>query len=218
MTPPPSVSRARALTYSGTTTITDFDDGIEGQSFMLQANASFTVAVNGGTGSAIRRSDNSDGDLEMVSGDAVRVTMHTNGTSWWLSDVTTNDVQDSEVVTATNVITTAESGRTFYLNSSTEFVSTLPAPALGLNYKFIVTGAPSGASYTVVTNASANIMEVLLLDIVGELVFATGRDVVTFVDGASLAGDRLEVESDGTNWFCKAFSGADGGITTGQTA
>ena len=123
----------------------------------------------------------------------------------------------SEIVTATNVITAAESGTTFFLNSANEFVSTLPAPAQGLEYTFIVTAAPSGAAYTVVTTSSANIMEVLLLDIVGELVYATGRDVVTFADGVSLAGDRLEVVSDGTNWFCKAFSGADGGITVGVT-
>jgi len=28
-----------------------------------------------------------------------------------------------------------------------------------------------------------------------------------------LKGDRLEVESDGSVWYCKAISGADGGIT-----
>lgn len=122
-----------------------------------------------------------------------------------------------EIVTATNIITAEETGKTFFLNSGTEFVSTLPLPAQGLRYTFIVTAAPSGAAYTVVTASSANIMEVLLLDIVGELVYATGRDVVTFADGVALVGDRLEVTSDGTNWYCTALSGANGGITTGQT-
>ena len=54
----------------------------------------------------------------------------------------------AEVVTATNVITAAESGTTFFLSSATEFVSTLPAPALGLNFTFIVAAAPASASYT----------------------------------------------------------------------
>ena len=47
-----------------------------------------------------------------------------------------------EDVTATNAITSAESGKVFFLNSSTEFVSTLPAPAAGLRYTFIVKAAP----------------------------------------------------------------------------
>ena len=33
----------------------------------------------------------------------------------------------------------------------------------------------------------------------------------------SLIGDRVDLISDGTNWYYKAFSGADGGITTGRT-
>ena len=64
----------------------------------------------------------------------------------------------TEVVTATNVIAAAESGTTFFLNAATEFVSTLPAPAAGLNFRFIVSAAPSGASYTVVTTSSSNII------------------------------------------------------------
>jgi len=123
----------------------------------------------------------------------------------------------TEIVTATNVIQPSENGKTFFLNSATEFVSTLPAPKQGLKYTFIVTAAPSGASYTVVTTGGNNLMNVYLLDIAGELVYAASQDVVTFVDGVSAVGDRLEVESDGTNWYCKAFSGADSGITTGAT-
>src|SRR5690242_19967336 len=65
----------------------------------------------------------------------------------------------SEIVTAANVIAAAESGTTYFLNASTEFVSTLPAPAQGLRFTFIVTAAPSGASYTIVTASSANIIK-----------------------------------------------------------
>jgi hypothetical protein len=112
----------------------------------------------------------------------------------------------AEVVTATNVITAAESGKTFFLNSATEFVSTLPAPALGLKYRFIVKAAPSGASYTIVTNASANIIKghVLSSDLnaASDADFETsGGDTISFVDSKAVAGDWVDVECDGTNWF-----------------
>lgn len=121
----------------------------------------------------------------------------------------------TEVVTATNVITAAETGSVFFLNSGTEFVSTLPAPAAGLHFTFIVTAAPSGASYTITTNGSNNI-------IVGSVHSSTGgnadsetsgADTVTFADGASVVGDLAEFWCDGTNWFVKAFCDADAGIT-----
>jgi len=123
----------------------------------------------------------------------------------------------TEIVTASNGIGATESGKTFFLNSATEFASTLPAPAQGLKYTFIITAAPSGAAYTIVTASSANIMSGTVSDIVGETVYATAQDLITFADGVSVIGDRVDVESDGTNWYYRAVSGADGGITTGQT-
>jgi hypothetical protein len=125
----------------------------------------------------------------------------------------------TEVVTATNVITASESGSVYFLNSATEFVSTLPAPAAGLHFTFIVSAAPSGASYTVVTNASANVIK-------GTVHSSTGgnadshasADTITFVDGVSIAGDTAIVWSDGTSWFAKCFCDADAGITVTQAS
>lgn len=119
----------------------------------------------------------------------------------------------AEIVTATNVITAAENGRTFFLNSSTEFVSTLPAPALGLKYTFIVAAAPSGASYTVIAAASATIIKGQVLtaqDAGGNSDSGTaGELTLTFVDAKAVAGDWATFECDGTNWFvragCKVF-------------
>jgi len=122
-------------------------------------------------------------------------------------DIACNPSDGIEDVTATNAITAAESGKTFFLNSATEFVSTLPAPAAGLNYTFIVKAAPSGANYTVVTNGGADIM-------IGMVTCATAddlgqadanADVITFVGGQSVVGDWVRVVSDGTSWY---FSGA----------
>lgn len=119
----------------------------------------------------------------------------------------------TEVVTATNVIAASESGSTFFLNSATEFVSTLPAAAAGLRFRFIVTAAPSGASYTIVTNASANIIKgniVSSQDAGGNGDSETsGGDTISFVDAKAVAGDMVELYCDGTNWFaygvCKTF-------------
>lgn len=123
----------------------------------------------------------------------------------------------NEDVTATNVITAAESGTTFFLNSATEFVSTLPAPAAGLRYKFIVKAAPSGASYTVVTNASANVIQGLVV-VNGATVAGADEDTITFADTAAAVGDWAEVVSDGTNWYVSGQGGAAGAITLTQAS
>ena len=121
-----------------------------------------------------------------------------------------------EIVTATNVITADETGKTFYLGSAGGFTSTLPAPAIGLKFKFIVSTAPTTA-YIITTNGGDNILEGTYLDIIGELVAIAAQDTLNFVASTSLVGDTLEVKSDGTSWFCTALSKADGGITVSVT-
>lgn len=106
----------------------------------------------------------------------------------------------TEVVTTTNVITAAESGTSFILNSATAFVSTLPAPAAGLRFRFTIgQTAPSGGNHTVVTNASANIIDGGAM-VAGAEVSASDEDSINFIDGG-LPGDFVEVWSDGTNWY-----------------
>ena len=117
-------------------------------------------------------------------------------------------------LTAASTLTTAQSGTTFFLNSATEFVTTLPAPAAGLNYTFIVGAAPSGASYTVVTASSANIIKgqaVNAAGVAGDT--GTADDTISFVDGQAVAGDQVIVISDGTSWFAKAFCAVAAGVT-----
>ena len=131
-----------------------------------------------------------------------------------VDSVITNNV---EVVTATNTITADESGSTFFLNSATEFVSTLPAPAAGLRYKFIVTAAPSGASYTVVTNGSSNVIQGIV-EVNGAAVAGADEDTITFADGAAAVGDWCEVISDGTNWYVSGQGVGAGAITLTQAS
>jgi hypothetical protein len=125
---------------------------------------------------------------------------------------------NGENVTATKSVSANESGQTFFLNSSTEFVTTLPAPALGLRYTFIVAAAPSGASYTIVTNGSSNIIKgsVYSSDLNAASdgdIETTGGDTITLVDAKAVAGDRVELWCDGTNWFAQGFCSAFDAIT-----
>ena len=112
-----------------------------------------------------------------------------------------------ENVTSTNSITAAETGKTFFLNSVTEFESTLPAPAAGLEYTFIVKAAPSGASYEIKTNGDTDILIGLVTCATADDLGATddNADVVRFVGGQAVVGDWVRVVSDGTSWY---FSGA----------
>ena len=122
-----------------------------------------------------------------------------------------------EVVTATNIITAAESGTVFVLSSATEFESTLPSAASGLHFRFIVGSAPSGASYTVVTPSSeSNIEGVLVVN--GASVAGVNEDIITFVDGLASVGDWVEVVSDGISWFIWGVGSAAGSITLTQAA
>lgn len=120
-------------------------------------------------------------------------------------------------LTATKVLTDADSGSTFYLNSATEFGTTLPPAKLGLEFTFIVAAAPASASYTVVSASSANIIKGHVLtsqDAGGSSDSETsGGDTLTFVDSKAVVGDRAKVSSDGTSWFVVASSKVFDAIT-----
>jgi hypothetical protein len=116
--------------------------------------------------------------------------------------------------TATNTLTAADSGKTVFLNSATEFVTTLPLPAAGLRFTFIVKAAPVGTAYTVVTNGGANIIKGMQFNseaAAGDT--GTADDTITFVASSSVAGDRVELISDGTNWFAYAYCTLAASIT-----
>jgi hypothetical protein len=120
---------------------------------------------------------------------------------------------------AASTLTAAQSNTIFFLSSATEFVTTLPAPAAGLAYTFIVGAAPSGASYTIVTNASANIIKGQAVNAAGDAGdTGTADDTISFVDGQAVAGDQVTVISNGTSWFAKAFCAVAAGVTFTQAS
>jgi hypothetical protein len=131
----------------------------------------------------------------------------------------TSIAADAEVVTTTNVITASESGKTFFINNATGFVSTLPAVALGLRFSFILKAAvTTTAGHTIVCPAAAALFkgQVVTNDFSGvtDSDFGTaGEATVTFVINKAVAGDRVDVVCDGTNWFVTAFCSVFDAIT-----
>lgn len=129
--------------------------------------------------------------------------------------------KSAEVVTTTNAITAAESGKTFYLNSATGFVSTLPAPALGLNYTFIIGATPpTSGNHTVVTNGNATIIQGQVDHNPNDDPGTRGddEDTISFVASQAIEGDWVTVESDGTNWYVRGQSNVTEGVTLTDAA
>lgn len=123
----------------------------------------------------------------------------------------------TESVTTTNVLTAAESGSVFFLNSTTGFVTTLPAPAAGLKFTFILTATLSSGSHTIVTNGSSNTIKGRQISVAGDAGdTGTADDTITFVNGDAVIGDRVEVISDGTSWYAVAVTAVATGLTFTQ--
>lgn len=169
--------------------------------------------------------NNTDDNVNLQAGDMI-LAKGSDGEQWLnvtsvsSGSVTTRYPESRKLardLTATTTLTAADSGGVYFLNAATEFVTTLPSPAAGLNFKFICKAAPASASYTVVTASSANI----LIGGINELEVDTGDDgpydadgdTITFVDGVAVVGDWAEVVSDGTSWYLTGQANADGGIT-----
>lgn len=144
-------------------------------------------------------------NAEIVTLDVVE-TLKTDGT-------TVTSLDTVEVVTTTNVITAAESGRTFVLNSATAFVSTLPAKAAGLRYRFIAGATQvTGGNHTVVCTNNDNTMYGSVT-VAGVVVAGTVEGSANFVADTMLPGDWCELFNDGTNWYISGQATASGAIT-----
>lgn len=123
------------------------------------------------------------------------------------------------VLAGTTTLTHAYNGWTLLLNSATEFATTLPTPVLGMQLSFVVAAAPSSASYTVVTAAAAEIIFGHVAT--GDMDAAADADseatggatTITFVDSKATVGDRVDLVSDGTNWYARGTSAAVDAIT-----
>ena len=128
----------------------------------------------------------------------------------------------TEAVTATNVIAASETGTHFVLNTATAFVSTLPAPAAGLEFWFHAgVTQVTGGNHTIVTNGSANVIVGSLSsreDAAGVVVCHALADTISFVADKAVLGDLAHVWSDGTYWYLDGHCFVQDGMTTTQAS
>jgi hypothetical protein len=124
-----------------------------------------------------------------------------------------------KVLSAASTLTADDNGTIYFLDASSEFATTLPSPFLGAEFTFIVKTAPSGASYTVITASSGNVIKGMAnpaAAAAGDT--GTADDTISFVDGQAVAGDMVKLYSDGTSWFAQAFCRVAAGITFTQAS
>ena len=120
------------------------------------------------------------------------------------TDIALSGVADVEVVTATNVITAAESGKTFFLDAAGGFESTLPTAALGLRFKFIVKTAPTSVGYTITGSPADKIFGTVAAsgaEATINGVTANAADNIVLVANQAAIGDEIEFIADAVNWY-----------------
>ena len=109
-------------------------------------------------------------------------------------------IRDHETLTAASTLTYADCGKTFFLNATTEFATTLPTPIAGCMATFYIKAAPVGSSYTVVTDSGDNVIYGEAV-VNGAAIAAVTEDTITFTASAAAIGDWVTLYSDGTNWY-----------------
>lgn len=125
----------------------------------------------------------------------------------------------TRTVTGTATITAADHNCQILLNNATGFVTTLPAPIAGFRCEVINITANTSGNHTVVSASSANVIKGLQNSVAGDAGDSgTADDTISFVANQSLAGDRVELRSDGTSWFAYATSKVAAGITFTQAS
>lgn len=125
----------------------------------------------------------------------------------------------TRAVTTTATITAADHNGVVLLNSATGFVTTLPAPIAGFKCEVISKLANTSGNHTIVTATSANVIIGNQNSVAGDAGDSgTADDTISFVANQSVAGDRVELRSDGTSWFAYATSRVAAGITFTQAS
>lgn len=124
-----------------------------------------------------------------------------------------------EALTAAKTLVAEDSGKLLTLGTAGGFNVTLPAPAQGLFFEFVVKVAPTTA-YTITTNGTTqNVIhgQVKTGDVNSatdpDLTNGTAVDVITFVANKAVIGDRVRLICDGTLWYADITATVFDGIT-----
>ena len=137
-----------------------------------------------------------------------------------------NILADYESITdATKTITTADSGTTFGFNRAAGIVVTLPTPAAGVNYQFLVETTFSGAGQikTATTDGTDGFLGTAFLFDTGEIGEtdnfhpASSNDIIDLgeIEQGWLTGGFIRLMGvNTTTWFVEAFLMGDGTLAT----
>lgn len=121
------------------------------------------------------------------------------------------------VLKAATTLTSADSGKEFFLDLAGGFTVQLPPVALGLKYSFIVKTAPTTA-YILLAEATNDHDTMIGYPIASLGSDETGNgnalgDQVNFVASTALPSDRVDLTCDGSFWYVRATCKATGAIT-----
>ena len=119
-----------------------------------------------------------------------------------------------EDITTTKVLVEADSGKLFTIDAdASAYDITLPANATtGWTCTFVLKDAHGSQDIDVVA-ATADTIDGIHVDASPTAI--SKADKLTFVGGTAVIGDMIDIVcSDGTTWYAKTFSGANGGITS----
>jgi hypothetical protein len=96
-------------------------------------------------------------------------------------------------------LTNASAGIQLLAASAVMTTITLPAAESGLRFQFIVIGALTGTSHTIYSPEEDNIIGILMVNDAD--VVCVDEDQINIVTASEVIGDRVELISDGTDWF-----------------
>ena len=131
-----------------------------------------------------------------------------------------NDVvrifRDTQTIDADITLTTADSGKTFWLDNATGETITLPALKDGINFKFVIADNFATDNWIIDSAEGDNIEG--MIEVAGAVVVAAGEDQINFVASAESKGDFVQLECNGTNWFVSGQAALSGAITVTDPA
>ena len=117
-----------------------------------------------------------------------------------MANYTSNPVErhrnDYVSLTADTTLIAADSGKTFLLDAVGEAIL-LPAPSLGLHYKFLITVDVITSAWTVA--ATSNLVFGSVTE-AGLVQLSSAETTLSVIHTKSIRGDWFTLECDGTNW------------------
>jgi hypothetical protein len=207
-----------AFVKADLTNITGMPGGIADFVYVSDTDDQAVVAASGYFNNADDNQNFAAGDLIHVRGDQGIYTLRVDDVVAGLVTTGTIGGASYETLITTRLLAIVDSGKTFFLNLAAGFTITLPVPAVGLRYRFVVKLAPTTA-YIIVTDSGDNIIQgsITSPEVSALVSVVADADDINFVANLSLPGDWVELESDGTSWFLRGQTFVQDGMTTTST-